>query len=866
VVTFTPANTGVINALAITVTAMADKKICDSTTASKGSPTIAPDLISPDTPSFTQAFSTKNVGTNLTLTPSGTVNDGNGGNNYKVNFAKVNTGEIDQAPLTITAATNTKTYDSTVTAAATPTVTGLQGTDRVTGLAETYDNKNAGTGKTLSVTTYTVNDGNNGNNYTVNKTPNSTGVITQAPLTITAATNTKSYDATVTAAATPTVAGLQGADTVTGLAETYDNKNAATGKTLSVTTYTITDGDNGNNYTVTKTPNTTGVITAAPLTLTAATNTKTYDGTTTAAATPTVAGLQGSDTVTGLAETYDNKNAGTGKTLSVTTYTISDGNYGRNYIVSKTPSTTGVIAQAPLTITAVTYTKTYDGTTAVPATVAPSVAGLQTGDSVSNLSEVYDSPNAGARTLSVATYTISDGNNGNNYAVTKTPNTTGMINPAPLTLTASSFSRYYGLPNPAFTGTYSGFVNGEGPSVLVGTLTCGTAATPGSDVGMYTITCGGQTSPNYLITPVAGTLTIISAPTSTVLASAATGSNGAAGITLTATVGSAVTPAIPGGTVTFVDTSNSNVGLGTPTIGASGQASVVLSGTSLSVGTHVISAIYAPANADFIASTSTPNPNTTLAATISAPSSSNDVFAVNTAINLTASFTATTTANPSAEWTLTNPANPATNAVTAGVVSAPNITGSTSFKAGDVYGFTLTFTDGLGGIVIANTVGGSPATIVIYDPSAGFVTGGGWINSPAGAYTQNLALPGKATFGFVSKYQKGATIPTGDTEFQFQVANFEFHSNTYQWMVVSGSLSQYKGSGTINGAGNYNFLLTGLDGAIAGTGTAGGFRMKITDPSTGSVIYDNLLSSNDTIQAKNTEALGDGSIIIHTGK
>jgi hypothetical protein len=37
-------------------------------------------------------------------------------------------------------------------------------------------------------------------------------------------------------------------------------------------------------------------------------------------------------------------------------------------------------------------------------------------------------------------------------------------------------------------------------------------------------------------------------------------------------------------------------------------------------------------------------------------------------------------------------------------------------------------------------------------------------------------------------------------------------------------------------------------------------------PIIGSVVYDNLVSSDDTIQAKNTQALGGGSVIIHNGK
>src|SRR5581483_5651842 len=271
--------------------------------------------------------------------PGYTVNDGNSGNNYTVTTVTNTTGVINKAALTITAATNTKTYDGTTSAAAVPTASGLVGGDTVTGLAETYDNKNAGTGKTLSVSAYTVNDGNSGNNYTVTTVTNTTGVINKAALTITAATNTKTYDGTTSAAAVPTTLGLVGGDTVTGLAETYDTKHVGTGKTLSVSAYTVNDGNSGNNYTVTTVADTTGVITKAPLTITAVTNTKTYDGTTSAAATPTVSGLQTGDTVTGLAETYDNKNAGTGKTLTVSAYTVNDGNSGNNYTVTTVTNT-----------------------------------------------------------------------------------------------------------------------------------------------------------------------------------------------------------------------------------------------------------------------------------------------------------------------------------------------------------------------------------------------------------------------------------------------------------------------------------------------------------------------------------------------
>ena len=62
-------------------------------------------------------------------------------------------------------------------------------------------------------------------------------------------------------------------------------------------------------------------------------------------------------------------------------------------------------------------------------------------------------------------------------------------------------------------------------------------------------------------------------------------------------------------------------------------------------------------------------------------------------------------------------------------------------------------------------------------------------------------LTGKASFGFVSKYAKGATAPTGETEFQFQVANFDFHDTNYQWLVMAHARAQYKGTGAVNNTG-----------------------------------------------------------------
>jgi uncharacterized protein YfiM (DUF2279 family) len=459
-----------------------------------------------------ESYDTKDAGTSKTLSVSAyTVNDGNNGGNYTVSTATSTAGVINQATLTIAAAANTKTYDGTTSASATPTISGLQGTDSVTGLAETYDTKNAGAGKTLSVSAYTVNDGNNGGNYTVSTAASIAGVINKAALTITAAVNTKTYDGTTSASATPTTSGLQGSDSVIGLAETYDTKDAGTGKTLSVSAYTVSDGNSGGNYTVSTAASTAGVINQATLTITAAVNTKTYDGTTSASATPTTSGFQGSDSVTGLAEIYDTKNVGTDKTLSVSAYTVNDGNNGNNYTVSTVASTAGVINQATLTITAAANTKDYDGLTSAVAT--PTASGLQGSDSVTGLAETYDTKDAGTgKTLGVSAFTVNDGNSGGNYTVSSVANTAGVINKVALTVAADNKSKICGLPNPPLTACYNGFVGGESANVLSSPAVLSTTATTTSGAGQYPITAGGAAAANYTIQYVNGTLLVTSAP------------------------------------------------------------------------------------------------------------------------------------------------------------------------------------------------------------------------------------------------------------------------------------------------------------------------------------------------------------------
>jgi len=201
-----------------------------------------------------------------------------------------------------------------------------------------------------------------------------------------------------------------------------------------------------------------------------------------------------------------------------------------------------------------------------------------------------------------------------------------------------------------------------------------------------------------------------------------------------------------------------------------------------------------------------------------------------------------------------------------GTTSLGTLVSGAAYRASRTYSqagvYTVTATVESGGFADSDSV-----LIVVYDPSAGFVTGGGSIESPAGAYQPDPTLTGSATFGFVSRYKKGATIPTGQTEFVFQTGDFRFESINYDWLVVAGSKAQYKGTGTVNGAGRFGCLITAVDGQLNGGGGTDRFRIKVWDKDDGdALVYDNVLGSPDDIDVAGPQPIEFGSIVIHKAK
>jgi PKD repeat protein len=238
-----------------------------------------------------------------------------------------------------------------------------------------------------------------------------------------------------------------------------------------------------------------------------------------------------------------------------------------------------------------------------------------------------------------------------------------------------------------------------------------------------------------------------------------------------------------------------------------------------------------------------------VAPTVGPITASYDPVSVGTPINASAGFTDPGPADThTAQWDWNwDHGDNGTGTVTQGTGSGSVNDAHTYTEAG-LYEIQLTVTDDDG-----DSDEEVFEYVVVFDPSGGFVTGGGWIHSEQGAYVPDPSLEGKATFGFVSKYKKGTTVPTGQTEFRFRVADLNFHSSSYDWLVVTGSdYAKFKGSGTINGMGDYKFMLW------AGDGSPDTFRIRIweEDESTDAeaVIYDNGFE----------QAIGGGSIVVHS--
>ncbi len=523
----TTSTTANISKLPVAVLAQPDSKIYDATTTSSVMPALSVSMPSGDTYVAQQVYDDKNVGTSKTLTPSIVITDGNNGNNYTVTLIPQNVGTITQKTVTmdnisVVSKVYDKTTDATMSTSTTPTFIGLLAGDEADVEADfssavfTFTDTNAGIGKSVTVTGVTL-SGTESGNYVLGSLM-TTGDITPRPITITAATSTKTYDGTTDSGSIPdlTSGTLVATDTLS-FTQSYADRNVGTEKTLNATG-TVIDDNNGNNYAVTFESSDTGTIIPAILTVTATSGNKVYDGNTDATA---LVGLS-DDRVSGLdtftlsfeSATFNDKNIGTFKPVTVVGI-AKTGTGADNYEFATTSAyTTGDITAKELTAVVSAPSKVYDTNTSV-ATATCSVLSVE-GDDVTCAvigTTTFADAHAGVDKTITATEVGISGADAGNYVLTSTVATgTATITQAPITVGFTAEDKTYDGNTDAVIvlATSTGALGTDDVSVASGTAAFDTASA-GNDktVTATDFVLTGVNADDYMIDSVATTTATI---------------------------------------------------------------------------------------------------------------------------------------------------------------------------------------------------------------------------------------------------------------------------------------------------------------------------------------------------------------------
>jgi len=429
--------------------------------------------------------------------------------NYAITYVP-STLIVNRAALTVVATDASRAYGA-ANPTFTTTLTGFVNGETLATSGVT------GSGTATSVANATSNVGNyaivpsaagySSNNYEFTGVTNGRLTVTPATLTITANSATRQYGLS-----NPAFAG-----TVTGFVNAQTIANATTGTlafstpatvasnvgNYDVTGYGLT-ANNGNYVFVQATGNTTALsVTPASLTVTAVADSKTYDGLSyTGGNGATYSGFRNNDSTTDLVGTLAFTGTSQGA-ANAGSYVLTPGGLSSgNYTVSFTNGTL-TINKASLTLQAADANRVYGlANPNVNATILGYVNGENaTSAGVTGVSGVTTVATASSNVGNYAITATAGTLDAANYVFTNTIDGTLTITPATLTITANATTREYGLSNPTFSGTVTGFANSDTlANATTGTLSFATSATTSSNVGTYGMSAAGLTANhgNYL--------------------------------------------------------------------------------------------------------------------------------------------------------------------------------------------------------------------------------------------------------------------------------------------------------------------------------------------------------------------------------
>ncbi|WP_345158346.1 SBBP repeat-containing protein [Pontibacter saemangeumensis] len=203
--------------------------------------------------------------------------------------------------------------------------------------------------------------------------------------------------------------------------------------------------------------------------------------------------------------------------------------------------------------------------------------------------------------------------------------------------------------------------------------------------------------------------------------------------------------------------------------------------------------------------------------------------------------------------------------------------------APDVYKVSVSYSAGAGCPATTST-----KYVYVYDTHAGFVTGGGWSDSPVNTDYELMQQKGRAYWAFVARYKEsrpggsagdpvqGALLLVLESGQAFRTTSVEEGS-----LVIAGERAYFTGSGTLTRRGSgglvtdprrFAYLLSAIDGQLEGLREEDRLLLRIWvmngDGSPGAVAYDSQLGCASASLEDNAPAcqqIDKGSIVIHRG-
>jgi filamentous hemagglutinin family protein len=489
---------------------------------------------------FVGSFADKAAGVSKAVTIDGLALSGADAGNYSL-AKTTGTATASIAPKALSASgfvAANKIYDGAVAA----TVTGGVLSGAVAGdsvglglVTASFDSKNAGVAKLVTVSTGSLSGADAGNYSLSNAGPALRANIEAKPVSVSglAAAN-KVYDGTLAASVTGgSVVGAFAGDAVgvSIASSTFADKNKGTGKAVTVTGIALAGAD-ATNYAL----STTGAVLSAniaakPLTVgNVVASSKVYDGNSSAVVSGgnLVGAIAGDNVSLGaLSGSFLDKNAGNNKPVIVSGLVLGGADGGNYSLAANSVSTTANITRKLLDVSALTAAnKIYDGGT-VATLSGGALSGAVVGDSIALAPAVgaFADKNVGTnKSVSISGLSLTGADVANYSLSAASLSTTASIAPKPLVvsgITASS-KEYDGKTDAAIVtsaAVMGGLVAGD--AVTTGAITAAFAdknagvgkkvlltglGLIGADAGNYTFSSDSVTTADIRVRPVSNWL------------------------------------------------------------------------------------------------------------------------------------------------------------------------------------------------------------------------------------------------------------------------------------------------------------------------------------------------------------------------